>query len=133
MKTLLQNYRALTESQETLLQSNLVLASKVPPPEEIVTPASRFRVITDKEINQMRERLAQSKVALDKDQIELQSRKQYVADMAKKLDEDKIRIAAQRQEFEERRKRLEVDSKIQILREVDQEVENRPPAADAKS
>jgi len=120
------NYRALTESQESLLQSNLVLASKVPSPDEIVTPASRFKVITDSEINQMKERLAQSKVALDKDQTELQSRKQYVSDMAKKLDEDKIRIAAQRQEFEERRKRLDVDSKVQILREVDQEAENKP-------
>jgi hypothetical protein len=49
--------------------------------------------VTDWEIEEMRNRLAQTKNTLDKDQQELASRKGYVWEMAWRLDEDKMRIS----------------------------------------
>jgi len=42
LRALLKNYRAVTEAQESLINSSSVLSSKIPTPEEIVTVGSRF-------------------------------------------------------------------------------------------
>lgn len=51
------NYRILTESQHALINSNLTLTSKIPIPEDIGVPGSRFWIITDREIEEMQNRM----------------------------------------------------------------------------
>lgn len=126
LKALLKNYRTLTESQEALLDANLKLSTKIPTPDEIVTPESRFRLITDSEIQEMRDRLAQSKATMEKDQLEIENRRKYVQDLARKLDEDKVRLAAQREEYSTAKARLKVDDKIEIIKD-QEDIENQAP------
>lgn len=58
LKSLLKNYWVITEAQDNLLKANLSLTSKIPLPEDISAPGSRFRIITDWEIEEMQNRVA---------------------------------------------------------------------------
>ena len=78
-----------------MLNSQLALGAKTPAPEEIVSPVSRFKVVTDREIEEMREWMIGHKLNLD-----LTQRQKYIADLARWLDEDKLRIAQQWDEIE---------------------------------
>ena len=64
LKHLLKNYKGLVEAQEAVIEGDIVSRSKVPPPDEIITPNSRFRIISDREIENMRARLEQQMLSL---------------------------------------------------------------------
>jgi hypothetical protein len=78
LRHLLKNYKALTEAQEAVIQGDLVNRSKVPPPDEIITPNSRFRIISDREIEYMKNNLQRQKMLLDKDQNEIEVKKEII-------------------------------------------------------
>ncbi|CAI2370133.1 unnamed protein product [Moneuplotes crassus] len=78
LKHLLANYKDLVEAQEVVIQGDVALRSGHPLPDEIVTPESRFRIISDREIERMRERLEKQKVLLDKEQNEIDVKKSII-------------------------------------------------------
>ncbi len=78
LKHLLKNYKEITEAQEEVIKGDLVLKSKQPFPDEIITPNSRFRIISDREIDQMRERLEKQKILLEKEQTEIDVKKSII-------------------------------------------------------
>lgn len=121
---MLKNYRLITEAQDGLLRANLSLTAKIPLPEDISAPGSRFRIITDREIEEMQNRVAQTKKNLDKDQQELIVRKKYISDLSKKLDEDKILISEFDSELQQTK--FDVDKMLKIVADME-DVENQPP------
>lgn len=117
LRHLLKNYRALTEAQEAVIQSDLAVRGSLPTPDEIVTPNTRFRVITNQEIENMRSRLNEHRIIYDKDQKEIELRRKYVAEVAKQLDEDKMKIANERDQLIKGEHVFDIDDKIEIIRD----------------
>ena len=78
LKHLLKNYKGLTEAQEAVIEGDVILKSKIPPPDEIITPNSRFRIISDREIEKMRERLEKQKQLLEREQNEIEIKKNII-------------------------------------------------------
>ena len=77
LRHLLKNYKALAEAQEAVIQGDLVTRSKIPPPQEIITPHSRFRIISDREIENMKKRLEKQRILVEKHQNEIEVMKNF--------------------------------------------------------
>ena len=66
----------------------------------------------------MQERLAEQRLVLDKDQKDLENKRQYAAQTAKWLDEEKIKISKKREEFDEIQRQLNANEKIAFIRDI---------------
>ena len=117
LRNLVRNYKAVTECQEKLLEAQLVKSANIPPPDEI-GGQSRFKVVSEREIQEMQERLAEQRLVLDKDQKDLENKRQYAAQTAKWLDEEKIKISKKREEFDEIQRQLNANEKIAFIRDI---------------
>jgi hypothetical protein len=51
---LLKNYDALVEGQHALLNQSITKMAKIPPPDEINATFSRFQILKDSELDEMR-------------------------------------------------------------------------------
>ena len=54
------------------------MKSKIPPPDEIITPNSRFRIISEREIENMRNRLEKQKMFLEREQNDIEVKKSII-------------------------------------------------------
>lgn len=131
LRHLLKNYRALTEAQEAVIQADLATRGSIHTHDEIVTPNSRFKIISQNEIENMKNKLNEHKLLFEKDHTEIARRKKYVSEIAKQLDEDKMRIAKEREELETHNHVFDIDDKIEIIKDnqfevsyQDQDIEN---------
>lgn len=64
VKHLLKNYEAIVESQHTLLTQSITKMAKIPPPDEISSTFSRFSIIKDSELDDMRNFLTEHKLVM---------------------------------------------------------------------
>jgi len=78
LKHLLKNYKSLVEAQEAVIDGDVVMRSKVPPPDEIITPNSRFRIISEREIDNMKNRLERQKNILEREQNDIEVKKNII-------------------------------------------------------
>ena len=54
LKELLKNYEGIVESQHQLLQTSITKMGNIPPPDEIQANFSRFQILKDDELQDMR-------------------------------------------------------------------------------
>jgi len=59
LKHLLRNYDALVESQHALLNQSISKMAKIPAPDELQATFSRFQVLKDSELDEMRAFIAE--------------------------------------------------------------------------
>lgn len=52
--------------------------SKVPPPDEIITPYSRFKILSDRDVENMKDRLEKTKALLEREQNEIEVKKSII-------------------------------------------------------
>lgn len=71
LRHLLKNFKALAEAQEAVIQGDIITRSNIPPPQEIITPNSRFKIISEREIENMRKRLEKQRILVEKHQNEI--------------------------------------------------------------
>jgi flavodoxin len=78
LRHLLKNYKGIAEAQEAVIEGDIVSRSKVPPPDEIITPYSRFRIISDREIDIMRDKLENHRSLLEREDNEIEVKKSII-------------------------------------------------------
>ena len=81
LQELLRNYEGIVESQHQLLQTSITKMQAIPPPDEIQANFSRFQILKDEELQEMRQFLNEHKQIMNTQYQEFELEKQQFNQM----------------------------------------------------
>jgi len=113
LRGLLKNYEALVEGQHTLLNQSITKMAKIPAPDEINSTFSRFQVLKDSELDEMRSFLSEHKQVMQGQYKEFEQEKKSFEEMNSKMEAEKAKISEDRERIEgEVRKIKELNAQL---------------------
>ena len=89
----LESYKDITEVQSNILEGSLLKHAKIPPPEELNSSNSRFKSVTQNEIEEFKKFIIDQKQNILQNDQQLNSERKELALITQNLDEDKVRIS----------------------------------------
>jgi len=106
LKHLLRNYDALVQGQNALLTKSVNKMAHIPSPEDITSAFSRFQILKDSELDEMRSFLNQHKQVLGQQYREFEQEKKNFEESAKRMEGEKLKISQERERVEGEVRRL---------------------------
>jgi PAS domain-containing protein len=103
---LLRNYDALVESQHALLNQSVSKMAKIPPADEIASTFSRFQLLKDSELEDMRRFLEEHKTLMAGQYREFEHERRSFEDMNAKMEAEKLRVSEERERIEAEVRRI---------------------------
>lgn len=101
LQELLRNYGGIVESQQHLLQTSISKMQAVPPPDEIAATFSRFQVLRDEEVEDMRRFLNEHKEVMARQQEDFEQERRQFEQMNVRMEQDKVKITQEREKVEQ--------------------------------
>ena len=100
LKELLRNYEGIVESQHQLLQTSITKMGAIPPPDEIQANFSRFQILKDEELQEMRDFLNDHKSIMQTQYKDFEVEKQQFNEMNSRMDVEKNKVIQEREKIE---------------------------------
>jgi hypothetical protein len=100
LKELLRNYEGIVEAQHQLLQTSMTKMSNIPPPDEIQANFSRFQVLKEEELQEMRNFLNDHKQVMATQYKDFELEKQQFQEMNTRMDDEKSKVILEREKIE---------------------------------
>lgn len=100
LKHLLKNYDGLVDSQHALMTQSLSKMAKIPAPEDVSAAFSRFSVLRDNELEDMRTFLQEHKKIMGSQVREFENERQAFEEANQRMEHEKQRISSEREQVE---------------------------------